>query len=280
MTTDGYTVVSQQFAINCRHSENDEKILTNVMLDTGSQLTFIHENLRNSLNLPTLYTKTLNIKTFMNTENVTKNYDVVKVTLHNEEVYLDVVAIVVPHTASLSSPTTVNVLNECGFKLCLPPNINYGNEVGVLVGMDYYWRILTGPSKRSENLGLVYNKTLFGWIYSGSSSCRKNSDRNSSPLINSTNILFISSQELDKNLNNMIDQIFHRDFEMLGGSTSDNDLANFLQYISHDDEMNRYTTKLPWKNNRFPANHFEMCKNRLKLLHRKLLKDETLLDEL
>ena len=142
----GYTVVSQQFSINCKHSQSDKNVITNVMLNTGSQLTFIHENLQKILNLPTLYTKSLNIRTFMNTDNEAKTYDVVKVTLHNNEVYLDVVAIVVPQTASLSTPTTVNVLNEPGFKLCMPPNVKYGDEVGVLVGMDYYWRILTGPT--------------------------------------------------------------------------------------------------------------------------------------
>ena len=62
VNAEGYTVVSQQFSINCKHSQSDKNVITNVMLDTGSQLTFIHENLRKILNLPTLYNKTLNIK--------------------------------------------------------------------------------------------------------------------------------------------------------------------------------------------------------------------------
>ena len=208
----------------------------------------------------------------MNTDNEAKTYDVVKVTLHNDEVYLDVVAIVVPQTASLSTPTTVSVLNEYGFKLCMPPDVKYGDEVGVLVGMDYYWRIITGPSKRSESLGLVYNKTLFGWIYSGSSDCNKNFVRNRFNAINSTNIFFISSQDVDKNLTNMIDQTFLRDFEMLGASSSDNYLVNFLEYVSYDDNVYKYAIKLSWKTNRFPENHIELCKNRLSILDRKLSK--------
>ena len=46
VNAEGYTVVSQQFSINCKHSQSDKNSLTNVMLDTGSQLTFIHEKLR------------------------------------------------------------------------------------------------------------------------------------------------------------------------------------------------------------------------------------------
>ena len=112
----------------------------------------------------------------MKTDNETKTYDVVKVTLHNDEVYFDVVAIVFPQTASLSTPTTVNVLNEYGF---MPPDVKYEDEISVLVGLDYYWRILTGPTKCSENLGLVYNKILFGYIYSGASDCNNHKEPNS-----------------------------------------------------------------------------------------------------
>ena len=54
---------------------------------------------------------------------------------------------------------------------------------------------------------------------------------------------------------------------------------SFLQYISYDDNLNRYSTKLPWKTNRFPEKHFELCKNRLSILHRKLSKDENLLND-
>ena len=36
VNAEGYTVVSQQFSINCKHSQSDKNVITNVMLDTGS----------------------------------------------------------------------------------------------------------------------------------------------------------------------------------------------------------------------------------------------------
>ena len=46
----------------------------------------------------------------------------------------------------------------------------------------------------------------------------------------------------------MIDQTFLRDFEMLGASSSDNYLVNFLEYVSYDDNVYKYAIKLSWKN--------------------------------
>ncbi|KAG0422066.1 hypothetical protein HPB47_002089 [Ixodes persulcatus] len=133
-----------------------DSALVRVLLDTGSQRTFIKRESSERLRCPVLGTEELTIYTFGNTKRPT-HYRCRRVELTLQSQYS-------------TSKVTVEALEV----------LQADTEVGVLIGSDVYWKVATGQIRRlSEHLTAVH--TIFGWMVQGRYMCPTSDRSNTLP---------------------------------------------------------------------------------------------------
>ena len=136
------------------------------MFDSGSQRSYISEELCISLNLPTLRKETIAINTLGSKEAQVKIIDVVPVRFVSQDKVIEteclctslicaellnqnilLVSSSYPHLKNLSLADTSKDKNK---------------EIDILIGADYYYRFIYG--KQNEPIAL---ESVFGWILTG-----------------------------------------------------------------------------------------------------------------
>ena len=145
--------------------------LSRAMLDSGSQRTYVTSRLRDILNLPTVGTESLSIKTFGSSEGHQASYDLVQLgltTKDNESLQMS--ALVVPFICNPLTSQPINRSGEnyvhlLGLDLADSANITDSLEVDVLIGSDSYWSLVTGRIVRGKS-GHTAIHTKVGWILS------------------------------------------------------------------------------------------------------------------
>lgn len=161
--------------------------------------------------------------------------------------------------------------------LNLSEDIKLGNEItiDILIGQDYFWKLIKGNSCVSSSSGLVAQETIFGpWVLSGSYTSSLNEG--------CSNISGLSRQFLC--LTDIPESDFRKlwDLDYLGcdnGEKSDHKsraMQKFSQQVKYVD--NRYEVGLPWVDTKRCAlepNEGEAL-NRLDRLERKLSRDASL----
>lgn len=255
-------IALQQATAVASDSENHVSTHVNILFDTGSHLTFIRESVADKLNLKPVGKHSLSLSSFMNDNSELSEYSSVGLTLHGEDSNKTLSAIVVPYICPSRSPNAVLPLEFQKLNLAFSPVSGQTvSNVDILIGMDQYWSFMTNESKHSGD-GYCAMKSLFGWTISGCSS---------------VNTMVISGKpEVEKSLENNIEQVFNSDFSFLGGDDDNNDAAYLLRDLTFNKETNRYVCKLPWKQNMFLNDHFNLCEKRLYALHKKLKNDSAL----
>ncbi|KAG0413119.1 hypothetical protein HPB47_009728 [Ixodes persulcatus] len=137
-----------------------DSALVRVLLDTGSQRTFIKRESSERLRCQVLGTEELTIYTFGNTKRPT-HYRCRRVELTLQSQYS-------------TSKVTVEALEV----------LQADTEVGVLIGSDVYWKVATGQIRRlSDHLTAVH--TIFGWMVQGRYMC-PTSDRSNTTAVSTT----------------------------------------------------------------------------------------------
>ncbi|GFS04043.1 Pao retrotransposon peptidase family protein [Elysia marginata] len=63
------------------------------------------------------------------------------------------------------APVAVKILNKFGMKFTEDLNVGRPVKVDILIGLDYYWSLVTGDMKRVAKL--VAQRTCIGWMLSG-----------------------------------------------------------------------------------------------------------------
>ncbi|XP_064475321.1 uncharacterized protein LOC135389185 [Ornithodoros turicata] len=152
------------------------------VVDGGSQKTFIREDIAQKLKLQVVGEAKLHIHTFANQATTTKVHlgRVVEVHLRSQYSPLDYVirAVTIPFICQdlPEVPTTqqfVELLRREGHLIAddvLFPSVNCEAGIGLLVGSDELWRLLTGDVKRDkQDDRLVAIDTVFGWTFQGPS---------------------------------------------------------------------------------------------------------------
>ncbi|XP_068757594.1 uncharacterized protein [Montipora capricornis] len=106
-----------------------------ILFDTGSQRTFITENMRNRLNLKTIRKELLDVTTFGDIKTTRRNYDVVSPNLDTGKESLSLTAIVTPTICPPLKIKAFKIPPELeGLKLADTPIGN--SEVDILIGND------------------------------------------------------------------------------------------------------------------------------------------------
>ena len=144
-----------------------------VILDSGSQRSYITNRVRNQLNLPTEKTETMVIKTFGSEEERIQTCDSVKFVLksQHDQAEISLSAYAVPmiceplqHQFTSQAQQSYDHLRDLNLADCSTGIDN--SEVDVLIGCDQYWDLVTGEVRRGEN-GPTAVGTRLGWVLSG-----------------------------------------------------------------------------------------------------------------
>ena len=154
------------------YAVNGEKVPVRVLFDSGSQKSYITNQLKARLGLTPIRKELLNLNVFGSVATREQSCDVVMVKLqgkYNEDAEIlalgfSTICSPLPRTVELRQyPQLQELESDCS------PSKGEGKEslaIDILIGCDFYWQIVSGDISRS-NGGLVAIKSKFGWLLSG-----------------------------------------------------------------------------------------------------------------
>lgn len=171
--TEVNTTLLQTCLVNVSNSETESKQLQcRVLLDCGSQRTYITKSVANSLNLPITEKINLSIFTFgaktpHQIESPVVNFRMTTRTGVTRLIHANVVPLI---THSIRTPVfndLAKVWNNIQLKdLIMADDGSYGNQIDILIGNDYY-HSFTSHEKISVTQDLFLVNSDFGWVWSG-----------------------------------------------------------------------------------------------------------------
>ena len=148
------------------------QLLARLILDSGSQRSYVTTRVREQLNLPNERRQTIAIKTFGSSDEHTQSVDVVQLCVaaeNGEEVQLS--AFVVP---LICDPLPRQCIAKAGNTYAHLKGLNLADHctsdndvvVDILVGSDHYWNFVSGSVMRGKD-GPTAIHTKRGWVLSG-----------------------------------------------------------------------------------------------------------------
>ena len=280
-----YKVLLQTAATYAQGLNDSSPVPVRILLDSGSQRSYVTTALKERLKLAALKTETLNLNTFGDDRFTRQRCELVKLSLRGKEDDVEISALCFPKICSpLSTSLDVSRYPHLQGLDFADASVVDGSQqnIDILIGSDFYFEILTGEVVRGDS-GPVAVNSKFGWVVSGPTLERgEMSDMSVANLV----IEKIGSQNPypDNENDNELSCALRRfwDIESLG-IQDDADRtreSEFLPDIRFKEIEGRYEIQLPWKNNCTPkSDSYMMCSKRLFQLHSRLKKDESLLRE-
>ena len=276
--TSGKRVVVLQTARSVAIGEANQ-LGIRILLDSGSQLSYITKTLQEELGLKPIKRERLRLNTFGSSSFDARPCDVVHVCIRkpcsDEEICIT--AYTSPVICS-PLPTLVNVQHyphlewlELADESCTTDN----ESINLLIGSDYYWSVVTGetivgdhgPVAVSSKLGWLVSGPLCDYIDSGPTYCNAIVAKNELPCSDNERLLTMLRQFWDT-----------ESIGILPDSTDHLPALTFLEKLLFC--QGRYEVGLPWKEIHCTIpDHFSLCLNRLRLLHSRLLKTPEHLQE-
>ena len=271
--------------------EPSRRVNLRVILDSGSQRSYISEKARNYLQLSPVKHEDISIKVFGSNESNDTRCDVVKVGLgaRHSEFETEVSALVVPTICSPLQGQTVRWAKKTYAHL---KNLNLADfpketetelSVDILIGNDVMWRLLTGEIIKGETDETpVAVGTKFGWVLSGVVADIPRSLL-SAVNLTTTHLLRVECQSqvvgnsiADKVLDRKVKELY--ELETLGITEVDSVEETFTKDIQF--EQGHYKIKLPWREHHdiLPDN-YQLSVGRLNSTLKRLRKDPSLLKE-
>nr|CAH7762629.1 unnamed protein product [Callosobruchus chinensis] len=217
-----------------------QKSIIRMVLDGGSQLTFIKECVSRQLNLPIVGSHKISIMAFGNSERtparVCRKVSLTLKSLHSNELK-HITAIEVPHICfdNLDSPTLDDSSIyefSTNFRFRVDETTNVAQAISLLVGADYYWKIVTGNTQKITSR-LMGVESVFGWVLHGVSQGQSREHEFSVGL----NIASVLCTEVEHNADAMDLKHFW--------TSNRSELVLTLNNITYRNE--RYQVSLPWK---------------------------------
>ena len=242
-----------------------------VLLDNGSQRSYLSERAMKLLNLTITGQQKLSIATFGSNQENHQVYSVVNVNMKvKESAPLSLALYVVP---IICEPLVSQPIDTCvkeNPQLLSLDLADYSDgknklEVDMLIGSDFYWDLVTGGVSRSVQ-GPVAIHTKLGWVLSGPvSEC--NGTKCSANLVTTHVLRVDTSSTEDNGLEEQLQSFW--DLESLGVVGAEKTLYDeFLDSVTF--QSGRYEVSLLWKGLHKPLpDNYELSLKRLKgLLHR------------
>ena len=249
------------------HQPHDTQVSLEVrlILDGGSQRSYVTERVQRLLNLRASREQSLSIATFGSSKGSTRVCPVVDVSLclrgyPSMLLSVFVVPTICEPLAGQSVSTCVSQFSHLlGLELADVPNAETSMSVDMLVGSDYYWELVTGSVCRGVS-GPVAIHTKLGWVLSGPSShdepgqCAMN--------LNVTHVLHADTCSIEP-------QTLEDQLRAFWDKTKETTLYDtFTKAVKF--ENGRYKVPLPWREFHDPLpNNYQLSFSRLQgLLHR------------
>ena len=256
------------------------KVKARIILDSGSQCTYLTDNLKNILQLPVLERKQVSIKTFGSTDERLELVEVAALGIELKgEPNLLLSAYTVPLICQPLQGQPVNQVvngNACFSGLRLADYCAEGEtlNVHILVGSGYYWTLVTGHTIRGTQ-GPTALYTKLGWVLSGPVSCRNPGGLQRSNLV-ANHVLKCSTKHVPyEGLEGEVKKFW--DLESLGIKTPSIH-EEFLEKLPHRGD--HYQVNLPWKATHPPLpDNYELSQRRLSSLLSRLRKEPDVLKE-
>ena len=252
---------------------------TCILFDNCSQRTYIKENLHQRLKLSVIRYEQLIIKSFGDEQGSLKLLSVVQLCVEgkdNSKVFIE--ALVVPFICSrLKVPPVDEVLDRYDYlqNLNLADSPTPDHEVEILIGMNFYYSIVTGGFLKGPPGHPTAVESMLGWMVCGPTQINPAGGRE-------TIIQLISVEEDDKDSSEELTvkadlQKFWDDESVVEAEES-----NVLKQFEETIEFNgtRYVTQLPFKDpNEFVPDFYKIALKRLQNLHLNLLEKDPGLKE-
>ncbi len=252
-------------------AQPQRSIEVQVLLDSGSQKSYISERAKGQLALQSTGEQYLCIATFGSTREGPKVCQIVTIGLVGKGYpHMQLSLYVVP---MICEPLVGQPIAACAKEnqhlasLDLADYSEGDQSLGVdiLVGSDYYWDLVTGGVSRGSS-GPTAIHTKLGWVLSGPMHSRE-ADRCSMNLV-TTHVLRVDTQQ---NSSNSLDETLRSfwDLESLGIREPEKTMYDeFANTITFQD--GRYVVALPWKEFHGPLpDNYQISHKRLRgLLHR------------
>jgi len=169
------------------HHNNETKVKIRLLLDSGSQRTYVSTKIVRKLNLKPSSTENLHVSTFANPNSVMKKCEVFDLNIFpvssNENITLKAVAMNHLYNPITGQDITWAVNHHDHLKdLNLADKGSGTLSVDILVGNDHYWDITNGEVKHSKfsPSGPVAMNSKLGWILSGPTHGTKSYEHQSS----------------------------------------------------------------------------------------------------
>ena len=258
-----------------------------VILDTGSQRSYITNRAKNALSLTLEGTQCLSIVTFGAEKEGSKNCDVVRVAMKTREgPDMELVLFAVP---TICEPLASQPISLCAerydylsqLRLADPSSNESQMEVDVLIGSDHYWELTTGEVLRGEHGGPVAINTKLGWVLSGPApdmTPHPTSVKLISTHTITTHTLRVDSQHYNtEKLDDRLRAFW--ELESLGIHNPDKSVyEEFGENVCFKE--GRYEVSLPWKEVHDPLpDNYQLSSRRLQGLLRRLRQDPAILKE-
>lgn len=273
-------------------SQRSTTVPVRVLMDSGSQRTYVTDGLKEKLGLQPTKTETLKLNTFGGDRFSKKRCDVVQLSLQGSDGDVEISAVCFPKICS-PIPTKIcperyshlNGLNLADSNLIESEEPEHDN-IDILIGCDYYFDIVNNEMIRGEKGSPVAVGSKFGYIVSGPVGREDTIDETSMVhLITEAYQLPVSkSPHIGNNDDNLIETLrTFWDTESIGITNHDTESPEenkFLREVSFDKLGGRYQVGLPWKAEVLPqSNGYLTCVRRLRQLHFHLKKDKCLLND-
>ena len=283
-----HKVLLQTAVTYAKAPDGSKNIPVRILLDSGSQRSYIANSLKKRLGLPTIKTETLNLNTFGNDSFIKQQCDMVRLLLKGKDRDLFVTALCFPKICSpLSTTIDLNQYPHLQHLNLSDLNIIEGNhsdsDIDILLSVDYYFELMTGEIVRGDH-GPVAMNSEFGWIV-----CGPTTDRVDNSGISVVNLLIEKQGSLSvpgsfesSDHESELSKSLHRfwEIESMGIHEEQEAKGDFLEEIQFNHNKNQYEVKLPWKIGCVPkSTGYSMCVKRLRQLHTHLKDDTSMLEE-
>ena len=242
-----------------------------ILIDTGSQKTFITQCLKNKLQLKAAQNEILDITTFGSTTKGTpKSYEVVTLTLNAVNKDVKITALVTPIIClPLSSTQHTEIPVELkALAFADPLNAEGDRTIDILIGNDHYVQIILGNTKKSQDERWMATQGKLGWLLSGPV------PNNESSTEFSTLCQMIDAQPTrNDDLNETLTKFWS--ISKIPDECNDTEVTEVQKHFQDTIEFNkvtgRYNVRLTWKDNKqnLPTN-FTLARKRLSNLQHTL----------
>ena len=279
-----HRVLLQTATAIATNEEGTKSTTIRLLFDDGSQRSNVTDSLQSRLQLKPLKTEKLNLNTFGESKFKKQSGNVVNLQLRKSE-HDDPITIAALTFPVICSPLPTKVCTSYahldGLELADEP-CSSGRSIDLLIGSDYYWKFVTGETKRGKEGPIAVNSKL-GWLLSGpiNETVDRSFITHSNLIIDRHNSPFQQNQ--DDVLADTLKSFWETEsigIRSISEPSANADVKTESFEINVKRNGDRYEVKLPWKEDCLPSsNGYHLCESRLRSLHQRLRREPPLLSE-